>query len=249
MPRTGPLPGSFSTGQPINHIGTPMDPGHRPHRKDVPKLPTRSVDGQTVTAPRRPPGSPLGSLLEGASRGDWVAWTEIVNRFGPLVLYTAGQTGLNSADAADVAQQTWVLLWKHGHQIREPNHLAAWLVVAARREAIRLATASLRNVPCADPETEYSSHASCGSRDVYPVEGDYGEVVTQALDRLPPRYRALLLLTTSDLSLSYAEISRELDIPIGSIGPMRMRALGMLENTPEFRDGRFPRPALAKIAS
>jgi RNA polymerase sigma factor (sigma-70 family) len=211
-------------------------------------LSTQSTDDSTTAQPEKP-GSSLGALLEGVATGDWAAWREIINRFGPLVLHTAGKTGLSSADAADVAQRTWLLLWKHGHQIRQPEYLAAWLVVAARREAIRLAEASRRYVLSADPETEYSGHSQCQAPDVYPVEGVYGGVVEQALSQLPTRYRTLLVLATSDQCLTYAEIAKKMSVPIGSIGPMRMRALEMLENTPEFRTGRFPRPALARAAS
>jgi RNA polymerase sigma factor (sigma-70 family) len=199
-------------------------------------LSTQSTDDSTAA-----------ELLAGVATGDWSAWREIIKRFGPLVLHTAGRTGLSSADAADVAQRTWLLLWKHGHQIRQPEYLGAWLVVAARREAIRLADASRRYVLCADPETEYSGHSQ--APDVYPVEGVYDGVVEQALAQLPTRYRTLLVLATSDQCLTYAEIAKKMSVPIGSIGPMRMRALEMLENTPEFRTGRFPRPALAKAAS
>jgi RNA polymerase sigma factor (sigma-70 family) len=211
-------------------------------------LSTQST-GDSVVADPRLSGTPLSTLLEGMANADPAAWREIINRFGPLVLHTASRTGLSSADAADVAQLTWVLLWKHGHQIRQPEHLAAWLVVAARREAIRLAGASRRYVLCADPETEYSSYDQCHAPDVYPVEGDYDGVVAQALAQLPERYRRLLELATSDQCLTYAEIAKRMSVPIGSVGPMRMRALEMLENTPEFRTGRFPRPALAKAAS
>jgi RNA polymerase sigma factor (sigma-70 family) len=186
--------------------------------------------------------SPLDAVLAGVSRGATAAWNEIIKRFGPLVLHTAGRIGLSSADAADVAQLTWMLLWKHSDQIREPEHLAAWLVVTARREAIRSASAARRYVLSADPETEYSG-SSQYAPDVYPVEGDYDGVVTAALDRLPERYRTLLVLATSDLCLTYAEIAKRMGLPIGSIGPMRMRALEMLGNTPEFRAGRFPRHA------
>lgn len=189
----------------------------------------------------------LRTLLAGVADGDTASWREIIRRFAPLVLHTARRAGLCAADAADVAQLTWVLLWQHGDQIREPDHLAAWLVVAARREAIRVANAARRHVLSADPETEYHGpwHASA---DVYPVEGDYDGVVAAALDRLPARYRTLLVLATSDQCLTYAEIAARMGLPIGSIGPMRMRALELLANTPEFRDGRFPRPALARTA-
>jgi RNA polymerase sigma factor (sigma-70 family) len=148
-----------------------------------------------------------------------------------------------------VAQLTWLRLWEHGHQIREPERLAAWLVSTARREAIRLATASRRCVLCADPSAEYGRPQMGVVRDVYPVEQEYDWVVEQALERLPVRYRTLLRLLSCDLGLSYSEVAERMGLPIGSIGPMRMRAIRMLEKTPEFTSGSFPRPALADIAS
>jgi RNA polymerase sigma factor (sigma-70 family) len=210
-------------------------------------MPVRTV-GAAIAAPEKT-NNPLATMLEGAINGDWAAWHQIIARFEPLVLYTARRVGLDQADAADVAQLTWFLLWKHGHQVRNPDHCGAWLVATARREAIRLAKAARRTVPCADPEIEYSGRISHAVHDVYPVEGAFDGVVTQALDRLPARYRTLLELVTSDLCLSYAEIAQRMGLSIGSIGPLRMRALEMLEQTPEFRDGLFPRPAFAGDAA
>ena len=201
------------------------------------------------TTEGKPSDPALTDLLAGVAGGDWESWREIVRRYEPLVRHTARKAGLGAADAADVAQQTWVLLWQHAHQIREPEHLGAWLVVAARREAIRLATASNRFVLCADPETEYGSARQQGMADDYPVEGDYDGAVAQALDRLPSRLRNLLVLATSNQCPTYAEIAERLRVPIGSIGPMRMRALERLANTPEFRAGRVPRPVLVKTAA
>jgi RNA polymerase sigma factor (sigma-70 family) len=210
---------------------------------------TEQSAGLRAAVGSRSSGTPLSTLLEGVARGDWTSWREVIRRFGPLVLHTARGAGLSSADAADVAQQTWVLLWQHGHQIREPRQLAAWLAVAARREAIRLATASNRYVLCADPETEYRPGDKNCAADTYPVEGEYGGALAQALDRLPARYRTLLVLASSDLCLSYAEIAERMRLPIGSIGPMRMRALQMLGRAPELRTGRARRPALAAVAA
>jgi RNA polymerase sigma factor (sigma-70 family) len=147
-------------------------------------------------------------------------------------MYTATKIGLSHDDAADVAQLTWLQLWKHGQQIREPGRLGAWLVSTARREAIRLATASSRHVLCADLSDGRAVH------DEYPAEGGYSGAVEQALDRLPPRYRTLLRLLSCDLELSYSEVADRMGLPIGSIGPMRMRAIRMLAKTPEFTAGR-----------
>lgn len=190
-----------------------------------------------------------GELLTAASRGEWAAWDEIISRYERLVIHSATKIGLSRSDTADAAQLTWLQLWKHGHQIREPDRLAAWLVSTARREAIRLAVASRRHVLYADPSGEHSRSYLTAVRDVYAVEQGYDGAVEQALDRLPPRYQTLLRLLSSDLELSYSEVADLMGLPIGSIGPMRMRAIRMLKKTPEFISGRFPRPAMIDIAS
>jgi RNA polymerase sigma factor (sigma-70 family) len=190
-----------------------------------------------------------GNLLAGVIKGERAAWDEIIRRYGRLVLHTAARTGLSPTDAADVAQLTWIRLWQHGRQIRESERLAAWLVSTARREAIRVATASSRYVLCADPSAEQGKSCPAALQDVYPFDREYDGIVEQALDRLPARYRTLLRLLSSDRDLSYSEIADRMGLPIGSIGPMRMRAIRMLENTPEYASGHFPRPALAATGS
>jgi RNA polymerase sigma factor (sigma-70 family) len=191
---------------------------------------------------------PAGELLARASQGESAAWSEIIKRHGRLVLRTAAKTGLSDSDAADVAQVTWLQLWKHGHEIREPNRLAAWLVSTTRREAVRLAMASRKYVLYADPSDERSLAARTAVHDAYTVDQGYSGAVEQAMDRLPPRYRTLLRLLSCDLDLSYSEVADRMGLPIGSIGPMRMRAIRMLEKTPEFVSGEFQRPEITDVA-
>ncbi len=181
-----------------------------------------------------------GDLLAGVISGELAAWDEIIRRYRRLVLHAAARMGLSGSDAADVAQLTWIRLWQHGRQIRESERLAGWLVSTARREAIRVASASRRYVLSADPSAEQVRSSPAALHDVYPFDREYDGIVEQALGRLPARYRTLLRLLSSDLELSYSEIADRMGVPIGSIGPMRMRAIRMLENTPEFASGRFP---------
>jgi RNA polymerase sigma factor (sigma-70 family) len=157
--------------------------------------------------------------------------------------------GLSHSDVADAVQLTWLRLWQHGHQIRNPGSLGAWLVCTARREAIKLATAANRYVPHADLSGTEAGACLAVSHDVYSFELEHDQAVEHALGRLPARYRTLLGLLSSDLELSYSQIASRMGLPIGSIGPMRMRAIQMLRKTPEFIGGAFPRPAIADIAS
>jgi RNA polymerase sigma factor (sigma-70 family) len=186
---------------------------------------------------------PAGELLARVVQGEPAAWDEIIKRYGRLVLHEAAKIGFSGSDAADVAQVTWLQLWKHGHQVREPDRLAAWLVSIARREAFRLAAASRKYVLYADPSVEGPLASRMAAHDdEYAVEQGYSCALEQALDRLPPRYRTLLRLLYCDLALSYSEVADRMGLPAGSIGPMRMRAIRMLEKTPEFASGRFRRP-------
>ncbi|MGH3767903.1 MAG: RNA polymerase sigma factor [Pseudonocardiaceae bacterium] len=182
----------------------------------------------------------IEDLIAGASNGELASWQKIITQYGRLVIYTAMNTGLSHSDAADVAQQTWLRLWQHGHQIREPDRLAGWLVSTARREAIRLATASSRYVLCADPSMAHGRGYARVVGDVYPADQEYDGILEQALNRLPTRYQTLLRLLSSDFELSYSEIANLMGLPVGSIGPMRMRAIRMLAKTPEFTSGCFP---------
>jgi RNA polymerase sigma factor (sigma-70 family) len=188
----------------------------------------------------------LGELLRRAVERDRTAWDVLVRRFGWLVLRTGRRIGLNQADAADAAQLTWLRLVEHAHQIREPERLPAWLTATARREGLRLAIDAKRCVLLPDPTTENGVDSRGAVVDVYAVDGDYGPEVEAALARLPARYEQLLRLLMSDDCPSYTEIAARTHLPIGSIGPMRMRALQMLRNTPEFTDAAIPGRASAE---
>jgi len=188
-------------------------------------------------------------LLASAVSGDWAAWDEIISRHERLVINTALRTGLSRSDAQDVAQLTWLRLWEHGHQIRQPERLSSWLVSTARREAVRLAAASHRHVLVADPSGERPGSRQAAVVDSYPVDQEYDWPIQQALNRLPARYRTLLRLLSSELGLSYSEVAGQMGLPVGSIGPMRMRAIRMLEKTPEFISGRFARSEVTQLAS
>lgn len=202
-----------------------------------------------AAAERHTTSEAMKSLITEAGNGEWGAWQEIISRYGRLVMHTAMTTGLSRSDAADAAQLTWLRLWEHGHQIREPDRLASWLVSTARREAIRLATGARYYVLSADPSTEHGGSGAGITGDAYAVDEEYDGIVEQALHRLPASYQTLLRLLSSNFELSYSEVARVMGLPIGSIGPMRMRAIRMLTKTPEFTSGSFPRPALTAMAS
>ena len=70
--------------------------------------------------------------------GNQSAWKELVYRYKSLVYTTCTYLGLSQNEAGDAFQQTWILLYRKRHQIKDAERLSAWLVTTARREAIHL---------------------------------------------------------------------------------------------------------------
>src|SRR5262249_4754620 len=55
-----------------------------------------------------------------------------------------------------------------------------------------------------------------------------GRRVQKALDELPPSWQSLVRLLMSDPPISYKEIAELLGMPVGSIGPPRLRAISRI---------------------
>jgi RNA polymerase sigma factor (sigma-70 family) len=172
----------------------------------------------------------LAQMVSAATSGDPHAWGEIVDRYGDRVRAVARRYRLSPHDVDDVAQNTWLRLLKSIHAIRQPEALGAWLETTARHEALRLLkSGGIREFP--------ADHAQLPDA-IAPAEPDVGAeharlaALGAAFARLPARHAALMHMLIAEEAPNYAEISRTLAMPIGSIGPIRARALDRLRQDP-----------------
>ena len=184
-------------------------------------------------------------LVRAAAAGDRPAWNQLVVRFTPLVLSVSGRYRVRDHDAADVCQTVWLRLLQHLGNLREPAALAGWIVTTTRHECVRVLAAS-RRLSSFDPQLEPPGAARPVSAD---WAGDFADGLIQSerheallvgFGELPDRDRELLLLLIRDPPPSYATISATLDIPVGSIGPTRARALERLRRSPAIAALRGP---------
>src|SRR4051812_30093635 len=75
-------------------------------------------------------------IVAAAARGDETAWNEIVARYSGLVWAVARAHRLNSGDAHDVVQTTWLRLVERLGDIRNADGIGSWLATTARRECL-----------------------------------------------------------------------------------------------------------------
>lgn len=165
-----------------------------------------------------------------AKRGDSMAWARLVRRFTPQVRAVARRRGLAAFDQDEVAQRTWLALLKGIHSLQQPLALPGWLHTTAHRESLRLRQEAAREVPAsevgaAEPIWDIDLDDALDAR-------ERQERVRKAVARTAGHQRELLEALVAEPALSYDEISKKLDIPVGSIGPTRARSLARLRRDP-----------------
>lgn len=167
------------------------------------------------------------TLLERVGSGDEAAWSDIVGRYSGLLWSITRRCGLPESRGADVVQTTWLRLSESGEAIREPERLGGWLRTVAQREAWRAAQNWRRDLSADEVVVALPDTSVASVEDEVLQRRTVGEL-HRAVEQLPPRQRQLMTILLSDTEPSYQEISEQLGIPIGSIGPTRARAVARL---------------------
>jgi RNA polymerase sigma factor (sigma-70 family) len=174
--------------------------------------------GPDVTA-----ASSLPELVSGAAAGDAESWAEISHRFTNLLWAVARSHRLNSDDASDVVQNTWLRLLENIQRIEHPEALPGWLTTTARREALSLIRRRRRDVPV-DQHDFQTFHQDTPELDAGLLVAERDAQLWSCFGQLPGRDQELLRALISCDRPSYTAVAAALDMPVGSIGPTRMRA-------------------------
>jgi RNA polymerase sigma factor (sigma-70 family) len=170
----------------------------------------------------------VGLLVRRAAAGDLRAWQRLVEQYNRLIWAMTRDFRLVESDAADVVQATWLRLLEHIDRIEYPARVGSWLAATARNECLRSLSARKRVVPTQVDEILTGVVAAEPEVDERILADERAEVVRDALSSLPGRWQRLLELLMADPPASYAEISDQLGLPVGSIGPTRGRCLERL---------------------
>jgi RNA polymerase sigma factor (sigma-70 family) len=170
----------------------------------------------------------VAGLVRGAAAGDRRSWERLVDQFARLIWSITAEFRLAESDAADVAQTTWLRLLEHIDRIEYPDRVGSWLAATTRNECLRSLAARKRVVLAQDDEVLTAAVAVGPEVDERILADERDQVVRDALSQLPRRSQRLLELLMADPPTSYAEISSEMGLPVGSIGPTRGRCLAQL---------------------
>ncbi len=172
----------------------------------------------------------VAELVRRAAAGESWAWERLIDQYSRLIWAITRDFKLVESDAADVAQVTWLRLLENIHKIENPDRVGSWLASTARNECLRCLSNRKRVVLAEDEEVLQSGATPEPEVDAGLLLAERSEMVREAMARLPWRWQCMLDMLMADPPASYAEISDQLGLPIGSIGPTRSRCLARLRS-------------------
>jgi RNA polymerase sigma factor (sigma-70 family) len=180
----------------------------------------------------RPLTADLSPLACRAVAGDDRAWSDLVRHMDHVLRRVARRYRLSPAEVDDVVQTTWLRAFEHVARLNDPAAIAGWLVVTTRREAMRTLQRGVREVLVDDSRT-FDGVDSAGPEAMV-IQRERRAAVRGAVRRLSGRQRRLVTSMLASPAPSYQRLSWLLDMPVGSIGPTRERALARLREDAEL---------------
>ena len=178
-----------------------------------------------------------GNHEESQTGDDDAAFRDYVLTRGPALLRTATLLTGNRADAEDLVQAALAKTYLAWSKINDHAALDAYVRRAMVNTHISWWRRPARGIPTDElPDQVVADHAR---------ESDMAEVVRRALDRLPQRMRAAVMLRYFE-DMTEPEIAAALGISLGTVKSTVSRAVAKLRIDAELgedSDGLVPRDA------
>jgi len=128
------------------------------------------------------------------------------------------------SDACDLAQETFLLWARKGHQLREENKVKSWLFTTLYREFLQKQRRVTRF-----PQVEIDS-AGAELPDIPPpsIGRLDRQTVLEALGQVEDRFQAVIALFYLE-DYTHPEIAEILDIPVGTVKSRISRGIAQLQ--------------------
>ncbi|MGC9341770.1 MAG: RNA polymerase sigma factor [Bacteroidales bacterium] len=176
-------------------------------------------------------------LVEAAKRGDQKAYGELMGRYRDAIYFMLLKMVNNQSDAEDLTIEAFGKAFKNINQYTPNFAFSTWLFKIATNNCIDFIRKKRGNTvsldQSVDEEENLAPSASIQSDSMDPEENMINQqkvkLMREVVSKLKPRYRRLVELRYFN-EFSYDEISKELDLPIGTVKAQLFRARELLFN-------------------
>jgi RNA polymerase sigma-70 factor (ECF subfamily) len=176
------------------------------------------------------------NLVSKAKEGDQKAYAEIMQRYKDSIYFMALKMVNNKDDAMDLTVETFAKAFENLGKYKPEYAFSTWLFRIATNNSIdfirkkRLNLVSLDNLNEEQGEDKYLQFRAEGlNPEEISIRKQESEKLKNMVEQLPLRYRTLIVLRYYE-ELSYEEIAKQVDIPIGTVKAQLFRARDLMAN-------------------
>jgi RNA polymerase sigma-70 factor (ECF subfamily) len=178
-------------------------------------------------------------LIERAKRGDHAAYHELVDRYKQAGYRVALQVLRHSSDAEDALQESLIKAYIYLHSYSPRYRFYTWFSVIVRNVALsHLRARDWLVSPLDDAMVLPLRTALEESPELAALASSRHEMVRDAVNQLPERYRRVLVLRYWN-DLSYDEIAGVTQQSLAAVKTQLFRAKGLLAETLRTADVGF----------
>jgi RNA polymerase sigma factor (sigma-70 family) len=138
-------------------------------------------------------GPDASSLVERAAGGDVAAWDDLVGEFQDVALALALHWSHDWDAARDIAQEAFLLAFRHLGELRDPRAFPAWFTAVVRTACRRHARRTGASAVSAEPNERELADGTPGPLDAV-IASDEQQRVRTAVEELPEPERAVIAL-------------------------------------------------------
>src|SRR5690606_21721950 len=165
----------------------------------------------------------LFSLL---SKDDYSAYTEIYDRYAPLLYMHAYKRLKNREEAKDIIQELFITIWERRSEIELKSNLSAYLYTSIRNRVLKV-------ISHKQVESSYiislqnSIEKGYASTDYLVREKELIDIIEKEINALPSKMRLVFNLSRKS-HLSHKEIAEKLDLSESTVKKQVNSALKVL---------------------
>jgi len=174
----------------------------------------------------------IEALIAGCRNGDRYDWTELIDRLAPVIFSACYRMRLSREESYDIFGKVCLLLLENLDKLRKAQKIFGYVSTIALHEAMAVKKRARRldiglhrlDAPAtAETDEDFLGASLETAEDL--------DLMSRAFDSLSEKCQKLLrLLFFETGDISYRDISRQLGIPVSSIGPTRGRCLEKLRH-------------------
>lgn len=174
-------------------------------------------------------------LVERVQRGDKRAFDLLVLKYQQKVANLVSRYIRDHSETLDVTQEAFIKAYKALPNFRGESAFYTWLYRIAINTAKNHLVAMKRRPPGSDIDAEAAEQLDVGMRlkeyatpEHHLLESEIAETVKQAIEELPEDLRTAITLRELE-GLSYEEIARAMECPVGTVRSRIFRARAAID--------------------